>query len=91
MVYLGFLIGTMMDPIMIFGCLLIGGIFEKSYSKVIIYAIAFAIVIEIWVYFINVNSMGYNYLFLLPYRLIGTIIVSSIFFALTKKFILKEK
>ena len=85
---IGFLLGSMIDPTMIIGTLLMG-IFLKSYSKVIVYAIAYALVVEAIVYYVRIKLGPYDTI--LFYRLIGTIIEASIFFGLKSIFKKKDK
>ncbi|WP_435189585.1 hypothetical protein ACMAZA_02050 [Pseudothioglobus sp. nBUS_23] len=85
---IGFLLGSMVDPSMLIGSLLIG-IFVKSYSKVIFFAILYTIVIEVILLYVMSRLEIYHTIFV--YRFIGTIIEASIFFGLKSIFKKKDK
>ena len=81
----GFLLGTMLDPSMIIGTLLMS-IFIKDYSKVMVLVIMYSVVVELIVYSVRIKLGPYELIW--GYRVIGSIIEVSIFFGL--KSILKS-
>ena len=87
---IGFLLGTMLDPTMIIGVLLIS-IFFRDYTKVIVLVIIYALVVELLVYFVRIKLGPYDLIW--TYRVIGSIIEASIFFGLKSlfKIIFKKK
>tara|TARA_B100001996_G_scaffold62744_1_gene44963 strand:- start:730 stop:996 length:267 start_codon:yes stop_codon:yes gene_type:complete len=79
----------MWDPIMIVSCVLIGTL-SKSYSKVVIYSVVFAIALEIIIYFIFQGSYRFFMSMGIPviiFRVTGLIIGSSIFFGIKTLFL----
>ena len=87
---IGFLLGTMLDPTMIIGVLLIS-IFFRDYTKVIVLVIIYALVVELLVYSVRIKLGPYDLIW--TYRVIGSIIEASIFFGLKSlfKIIFKKK
>jgi len=80
---IGFLLGTMLDPTMIIGTLLLS-IFIKDYSKVMVLVIMYALVVELLVYSIRIKLGPYETIG--TYRVIGSIIEANIFFGLKSIF-----
>ena len=80
---IGFLLGTMLDPTMIIGTLLMS-IFIKDYSKVMVLVIMYALVVELLVYSVRIKLGPYDTI--ATSRVIGSIIEANIFFGLKSIF-----
>ena len=85
---LGSFIGVNIDPLVIIACLIIVK-FQTNYLRVILYAIAYAVVMRsIFFYFgIGENLIDKE----LVYKLIGAILYASIFFSIKKYRLDKKK
>ena len=85
---LGSFIGVNIDPLVIIACLIIVK-FQNNYLRVILYAIAYAVVMRsIFFYFgIGENLIDKE----LVYKLIGAILCASIFFSIKKYRLNKKK
>ena len=86
---IGAFIGMNLDPLVIFACLLIVK-FEDVYLRVVLYAIAYAVIMRsIFFYF---GAVGENLIDKeLIYKLIGAILYASIFFNIKKYKLNKAK
>jgi len=85
---LGYFLGLNFDPLVIIACLLIVK-FENVYLRVLLYAIAYAVIMRsIFFYFgVGENLIDKE----LIYKLIGAILYASIFFSIKKYRLNKSK
>ena len=86
---LGYFLGLNFDPLVIIACLVIVK-FENVYLRVVLYAIAYAVIMRsIFFYF---GAVGENLIDKeLIYKLIGAILYASIFFNIKKYKLNKAK
>ena len=85
---LGYFLGLNFDPLVIIACLVIVK-FENIYLRVVLYAIAYAVIMRsIFFYFgVGENLIDKE----LIYKLIGAIVYASIFFSIKKYRLNKAK
>jgi hypothetical protein len=85
---LGYFLGLNFDPLVIIACLVIVK-FENVYLRVVLYAIAYAVIMRsIFFYFgVGENLIDKE----LIYKLIGAILYASIFFSIKKSRLNKTK